>query len=404
MRTQKACGIIIEYNPMHNGHIYHLKSTHNLTCPDHIIAVMSGNFVQRGQPAILDKFARTKAAILCGVDMVIELPAVYSTASAEAFAYAACYLLDATNIVDSICFGSEHGNINELLTLAHLLINESEHYKLALKKHLKTGVSFPSARMLSIKEIYPKIADIIKQPNNILAIEYLKAINSQKLNLKPFTITRTGGSHNADKILKGYASAKTIRHHISQHKDIFKLLPYMPKASFNELSNACNNLSINTLDNYSDILHYILKSTKKEDLKAISGISEGMEGRIIYAAKNLYSITDILDLAKTKRYTYTALSRAVLHIILSIKKSEALEKPQYIRVLGVKKEKRELLSKLNNNACLPVIINPKDIAKLPKKAQNQIQKELYASEIYNLGLKPNKQKETSELSEPLIVV
>jgi len=229
----KALGLIVEYNPFHNGHLYHLQQSRAVTGCEYVICVMSGNFIQRGEPALVNKWARARMALLSGVDLVLELPAVYAVSSAEFFAYGAVKILDSLGIVDSICFGSESGRIEDLDFIAGIVSEEPEPYKLFLKENLDKGLSFPAAREAALKSYLasgPKSCDdirsLLNSSNNILGIEYLKALKRLKSRIKPHTIRRISNSYHTGELTGAISSATAIR------KNIFDSVSLPEKAKF----------------------------------------------------------------------------------------------------------------------------------------------------------------------------
>lgn len=222
-------GIIVEYNPFHNGHLYHLQTSKELTKCDYTIAVMSGNFVQRGEPAIVDKWKRTQMALKAGIDLVIELPVVYATSTAENFAYGAVKLLDSLKIVDCFSFGSEKGDLNELTKIAEILLEEPIYYRKALKEYLKSGITFAKARELALQKVINnnEIEKILQTSNNILAIEYLKSLKKIGSSITPFTIKRKGSLYTSLELKGEFASASSIRKHIFE-KGLEGLEKYIP--------------------------------------------------------------------------------------------------------------------------------------------------------------------------------
>ena len=387
------CGIIVEYNPLHNGHVYHLERA--LSLGRRVVAVMSGNFVQRGEPAIYDKFKRTRAALLSGVDMVLELPCGFATASAELFAYGAVKTLACTNIVDYLCFGAEAESIEPLYALAKLLSDEPPEYIAPLRAALSEGLSYPRARHLALKAARPDIADIVNEPNNILGIEYLKAIVKNNLDITPVAIQRTGRGHNEGDIKEGYASAKAIRRHIWAKEPTSRLKAFMPRGSFDITAAAVHENAICHIDLLSPILHFILKLQKNKGVSKIYSEREGIGNRLYEAARHNSGISGILAAAKTKRYTHTYLSRLIIHTLLNLERSP--QEPMYIRVLGIRKEARPLLGLLSKNAALPVITNP-------KQAQAALSQDLFATELYNIALKQNNIPELDEFRQGLIIL
>ena len=374
MKNLKIAAIIAEYNPFHNGHLYHIRKAKEIF--DYIIIIMSGNFVQRGEPAIINKFARTKMALLGGADVVIELNSVAATHSAEGFAKGAINLIDSCNIAQFICYGAEDDNLKDHQEIAKILAFENDAYKFLLRQELSKGLSYPKARYNALKEICPKIADIINSPNNILSVEYLKAILSQNSNLEPVLIKRQGGEHNSQNIGVDYASATAIRNHMNSNQPITDLEPFMPSYSLNILQKS----SKNTLDNYSQIFQYILKT---KGLLAFDGISieEGLKIRIINAAAKEYKISNIINLAKTKRYTYSSIKRAIMQVLLEINKNDAIN-PHFIRILGFRKQSQILLKLLKQHSKLPIVIN---LQNAPEEIKPELEKELKISSLYHIN-------------------
>lgn len=375
-------GIIVEYNPFHNGHKLHIDKTKQNHNADKIIAVMSGNFVQRGEPAVLDKFKRTRAALLNGVNIVLELPAIYSTSAADIFAYGSIDILNKTNIIDGVCFGSEAGQLEAMLESSEILSNESEEFKNLLSIELSSGCSYPKARLNALEKLLKKDLSFLNQPNNILALEYLKALKLTKSNIKPLTIQRESADFHSTSIEADIASATAIRKAIFE-KDFNKILNVVPKNTYDYYSDSMNFSSIN---DYTTILHYLLRIKSNFELSEIADITEGLENRILKLA-DFKSITDLIADLKTKRYTYTKLQRALLHIILDIKKSDiSLKKSNpYIRVLGFRRDSSNLLSELCKKASVPVLTNLKNADKLlDKDAMDFLKKELIISNVYNI--------------------
>jgi len=231
----KILGIIAEYNPFHNGHNYQIQKAKQITNADAIVVIMSGNFVQRGEPAILDKWTRTHMALCSGADIVIELPVIYATASAEYFAYAAVKLFHDMGIITDICFGSELGEIVPLQQIAKLLLQETEQFRNILKQQLQNGVSYASARAIALSKIYPNSEALLSQPNNILAIEYLKALLKLDSHISPHTIARKNSDYNSITLShQNMASASALRNAIAQN-NIKQISHYMPSECYNIL-------------------------------------------------------------------------------------------------------------------------------------------------------------------------
>ena len=401
----KVCGIITEYNPFHNGHAYHLAESRRATGAEDVIAVMSGDFVQRGEPAIIDKYRRAQMALGCGVDIVLELPVVWATASAEGFADGACRLLAATNIVNAVCFGSEAGEIAPLMDIARHLCSETADFKDVLKKQLATGASFPAARGLAVAATLGEAAaDILNHPNNILGIEYLKSILKNDLKIMPHTIRRRGAAHNSGEFFGDTASAGAIRRHVLSGGEVAQLLPLMPGDSFWVLAGEHRDGAINYLDNFSPYFHHALFLTPKERLADFSGLPTSMQNRLVAAAREHFLISDVLAAAKSKSFTHTALQRAVLRIVLGIRADAITQDIPYIRVLGFRRKKEALLRRLHAAASVPVITNLKHTHNLPKNARNLLDLEISATRAYWLGLKPYGVPEKNEFAAPMVIL
>lgn len=395
-------GIITEYNPFHNGHLFHINKSKELTKCKNCIVVMSGNFVQRGEPAIFDKFLRTKMALLNGADIVLELPLQFATSSAENFAMGAIDLLEKTGIVDKICFGTENGDLEILFKIAKILAKEDENYKNMLYKELKKGISFPKARQNVIESILKKDVNFLSMPNNILAIEYLKALIKLNSKIKPFTIKRQSSLFHSKEILGAVASATAIRLAFKENRinDIKKCIP----KNCYDLICGLGNYKIPSIDDYSSILNYILKTDELEKIRNISEISEGIENRILKNS-DTFLISELIEKVISKRYTKTRIQRAFLSIILQKTKEEEIinkiKLNQYIRVLGFKKESVSILNEISKKSNLPIITNLKKYKSLDKFIQNNIEKSIMATDIYNIG--KNKIK-NYEFYQPIIVL
>lgn len=404
-------GLIAEYNPFHNGHLYHIKKAKEVTGSDFVIVVMSGNYVQRGEPAFCDKYLRTSMAILNGASLVIEIPVMYATSSAEYFAFAAVSLLEKTGIVNSICFGSECGDIEVLKNISNILVEEPPLYKNILKKHLDEGMSFPNARALAISHFSSINADILNNPNNILGIEYLKSLKILNSKMKAFTIERQISSYNSISIENEISSATAIRH-FSSKNDFDSILKTMPKNAFDIFINSIEKNDAPVLyNNFSHIFHYIIKLCENKQLKDILDITEGLENRIVSSSEKKFLISDIVYLIKTKRYTYTKIQRAILHILLDIKKNDfdIFNKnggPQYLRVLGFDKECEFLLKDITQKASLPLVLNLKYAKNNLSKLQlSMLEKELKSTDLYYLGLSDNKTRvKNIEYTKPLVII
>jgi len=383
----RTVGIIAEYNPFHNGHAYHIEASKEITGSQLVVAVMSGSFVQRGEPAIIDKYARTLMALRNGIDLVIELPVSYALSSAENFAKGAVSLLTRCGIVDCLCFGSEHGRVEELKRTACLLSDEDKLFKKRINKELGAGRSYPAARERAVSAAGAS-AELLRSPNNILGIEYLKALIKTQSPLEPYTLRRAGAGYNSVSIDEHMPSASAIRQ-AALGGQLEKARPGMPESCYDiMLREAERFLSFN---DFSLLVHSKLM---REDLNWLSGIldvTEGLENKIIKESESHFLLEDLAAAVKSKRYTAARLRRIFMHILLNISKQELEEfekagGPGYVRVLGFRKESAFLLKALSDKSSLPVVINLKeDIETLEGSAKRQLEKELLASDLYYIA-------------------
>lgn len=375
-------GIIAEYNPFHNGHLYHLQKAKEKTGADCTIVVMGGNFLQRGEPALWNKWVRTKMALLAGIDLVIELPFVFATQDAHRFAQAGVSILNALGIVDYITFGCENDNMETFSEVAQLVRKEPFHFKKILKSELKKGFNYPKAREKSILSFFQKyrpdltkkqldeLTHLLRQSNNILALEYIIALQSLNSFLKPLPILRIGSDFSENRWEGEYSSATAIRKLISRYycstkkSDLNKIKASLPATTFQiileELERGINPIFESSL-NQSVIAK--LRSTSVFDLKEINGIQEGLENLLKKAADAAGNIEELVEMVKSKRYTYTRIKRIILHCLFNLSKKEILvfnkNGPQYGRVLGMSHKGRIMLKKAKLTSRLPLILSMK---------------------------------------------
>ncbi|WP_066090768.1 nucleotidyltransferase [Anaerotignum neopropionicum] len=360
----KTIGIITEYNPFHLGHQYMIEEAKKKTGADRVVVVMSGNFVQRGEPAFFSKWTRAKAALTNGVDMVLELPVLFATANAETFACAAVRILEETGLVDTLCFGSESGDLATLQEAAKLMSNETEEFRSLLKANLDEGMSYPTARSKALEMISSINSEILSQPNHILALEYLKALARYQCKMLPMTIKREGAAYHGTSLEDKFASASAIRRGISEDQTR-AALKQVPENCF-DLYNDALSLGMAPIvwKNYAGPLNYKLRAMSAEELRNIFEVTEGLENRILRSIDTCYEVEDIIEFIKSKRYTRTKIQRILLHILLDIKETEVdyfMKKSRmpYIRVLGFRKENAEILGDLTINTKCPVLTNLK---------------------------------------------
>ncbi|MFW5981318.1 MAG: nucleotidyltransferase [bacterium] len=417
-------GIITEYNPFHYGHLYHLHKGKEISNSDTVICIMNGNFVQRGKLAFMDKWSRTKMALANGVDLVIELPLIYGIRSAEYFSDGAIQLLEASGIVKKLVFGSEAGDISLLKKASQILKEEDQYFQDRLQNYLTTGKSFPHARSLALKDflhyqaeenemLIEELEKTLMEPNNILGIEYLKSLEKIKSKIEPFTIQRKGSAYHQQN-LDQIASATAIRKKIQQ-EGYPAVKEYLPEESYKIIQEEFQKNKIELIqDHFSMMMLANLRKRNPEELLQFAEIENGLENRILEQAQLSANLSELLENIKTKAFTQTRIQRNLLHIFFDIKKSDfqELDKhgPQYIRVLGVKKGSENLLSKLDKEASLPVVINPAQfIQDINPASKNPLIKSLsydiIASDIYSLLYKDTKLRQgRKDFSHPLIKI
>ena len=382
--------IIGEYNPFHNGHLYHIKESKGLTNSDYTILIMSGNFVQRGAPALIDKWKRSQMAIENGIDLVVELPVLYGSIQ----------ILNSLKIVNTLSFGSECGNISLLNDFTQVLTSEPPEYKSLLGHELSKGLSFPKARenalMLYLGDIR-KYSNILNSPNNTLGIEYLKALQLSKSKIKAFTLQRQSSDHNSLKVENGFSSGTAIRNMIFEN-DFDSLFSVMPKSSYEILIDALRSGEyIADLSSFEKEIIFKLRNMYIEEIAELPDVSEGLENLIKESVSNCNTLDELIEKIKSKRYTRTRIQRILLYALLGYTKSdyEILKKNPvpYIRVLGFNDKGKELLSLISkNNKKLNVITSVKQFMDKNKKSKSWIsllEKDILSTDIYTLGYSNN---------------
>lgn len=404
----KVLGIVCEYNPFHNGHLYHLSESIKETEPDYSVAIISGNFVERGNTALINKWARTEMALQSGFDMVIELPTIYAISSAENFASGAIKILNSFKCDTTLSFGSECGDIYPLQSFADILVKEPPEYVTMLNHELAKGLSFPKARenaMLMYINDIRNSANVLSGSNNILGIEYLKQIIKSGNKINPITFKRIGGDYNSTTSIRNIASATAIREMLLEKKSVAK---YMPKSSYSilkrELGSGRFVLDVSQFE--SEIL-YKLRCMSIEQIANLPDVSEGLEFKIKEAADSCNTLNDLVFMIKSKRYTLTRINRIMLYALLNITKQDYIDSQKvtpYIRVLGVSENGKHLLSELSRNKKLNVITSVKQFMEESnnKVLKNMLQKDILASNIYTLKYKRNS-KSNLDYTTKLIV-
>ncbi len=375
----KICAIICEYNPFHNGHIYQMQEAKRLSGADAVLCIMSGNFVQRGESAVMDKYTRARHAVTAGADVVLELPTPFATANAELFAKGATHILSSIPAVTTLSFGAENADERAFLTAAQQLNEEPEEVSLRIKKYTAEGVSFAKARAIAWQNRIPN--SLLSSPNNILALEYTKALLSLRSNIKILPIRRVGAGYNDKNLEDEYASATAIRNALSDEK---RLLKYLPDFVLNELP-ARLETSLDELEKYA-----ILRNST-EDIAQTCDCSEGLENAMKKAAELPASLVDTLTSA---RYTSSRIRRIALQNLLQIPKRlifDALRAPLYLRILGANKDRKELFSLLKESGT-PLLVRAHDEDQLQGIAKEVFERDIFAEKVYALLYPKNKRR------------
>lgn len=407
----KIAAVIAEYNPFHNGHLYQLNTLRETVGADFIVVVMSGDFMQRGEPAIIDKYARCRTALECGADAVFELPVYFALASAEYFAQGAVSLLDKLGVIDALYFGSECGDLGLLCECADIIADESDDYKQALNLHLKSGKSFPLARNEAVKAVSPfhskEIDAVFSSPNNILALEYIKALKQRKSFVTPLTLKRTGADFHADTLSNNqFTSANAIR----------KSLLDLDKDALSDLTGHVPNACVEALrdnpllfpNDFSQILLYKLLQTADlhDGFAHFYDVGTELSNVIVSNVMNFFSLEAFAHLCKSKNLTYTRICRALMHILLDMTQEHAdllkqYDYCQYARLLGFRSKngQSEVLSRIGKNTAIPIISSPsKGLRDLTGNALISLKTDIHTANVYE-GIKSQKMTHMSPLNE-----
>lgn len=353
----KAVGLVVEYNPFHNGHQYHLHTSKNETNADVVIAVMSGSFLQRGEPALVSKWTRTEMALRGGADLVFELPYVYCTQHAEHFAYGAILLLEAAGC-DTFCFGSEQGKIEPFLSLYQLMKEKKAEYDQYVVKYISEGNSYPKASSLAFHELVSDVLDLpdLTKPNNILGFQYVKAALDHSFRIKPCTIRRIHSDYHDQELPdQPIASATSIRKALMRQQDLESTSSYLPSESFLLLRSYGE---FHDWEKYWPLLKYKIMSSSTDELEAIYEAEEGIQYRMKENVLEASSFNEFVSKVKTKRYTWTRIQRLCVHILNHVKKEQmksAMNQNSYLRILGMTEKGRKYLNLNKKKIELPLI-------------------------------------------------
>lgn len=392
-----AVGIIAEYNPFHNGHAYHIRKAKELANAEYVVVVMSGDFVQRGSPAIYDKYTRTAMALSCGADLVLEIPSVFASSSAEDFASCAVALLNGLGAVDSLCFGSESGDMEKLSAIATILANEPAIYSEELRIQLKKGAAFPKARnaaLVTSGAVREEDASILSSPNNILGIEYLKAIYRQNASLIPLTIERNGSDYHdplltPDRFCSATGLRKALKEtdHLSSEETIFDYVPEPVKLKILESKPLY-------YDDFNLLLNTALLRLSMEGIpfQNFADVSDELAARITKQLPDYHTFEEKINQLKTRQYTYTRISRALLHILLGTTNQLTAAGRQagyapYARILGFKKTSVPLMGEIKKRGSIPLIAKTAGAETgFTGAAASMLRHDFYSSHIYQTVL------------------
>ncbi len=376
----RIAGIIAEYDPFTNGHAYHIEKTKDVSRADFVVAVMSGDFTQRGRPALLDKWTRSMLAVKNGADLVLELPFCYAASGAEYFARGAVGILEGLGIIDAVSFGSESGDIEELSFVAHFLNEEPDEYRRAIRRHLEMGISFPRARELAVNECLGIDAGrILKSPNNILAIEYLKHI----AGMTPVTVKRESpyGMQELPDDEGAFASAGAVRKAV-RTGSISGTAPFVPENVYEEIVSAyADEGAAGMIERrYFDMIRSVILREPAERLADIEGAVEGIENRMKKEIRMHGTLEEYASSLKSKRYTRTAIDRLLLHTAVGMTKEDMAQAAPYARVLAMNDNGAEILAQARGVTGIPVVTNINKYAVLPETARFDV----LASDLYNI--------------------
>ena len=434
----KVTGIIAEYNPFHKGHKYQIDYCKKKLNSDYVIVAMSGDYVQRGTPALLPKHVRAEMALRCGADLVLEMPVSVSTASAEAFAMGGVSMLDGLHIVDSLCFGSEYGKVSALMELAEILVEEPEEYRQLLKEFLNNGLSFPSARCQALTEYFRnprnftgddfdgvltpllnQIVQILNSPNNILGIEYCKALLRLKSNIKPVTLKRQGmGYHETLAETDGsdrfsctdgntFASASAIRELLKATltpETISRIASQVPDEISLLLASSLQRNEFLTEDALDPLLSYCILKENADSFCSYLDVSRDLAERIMNRSNELNGFLQAASFLKTKELTQSRIQRALLHIILGIREVPATV--PYARVLGFRRESSTLLKEIKDSSSIPLITKLADAnSLLDESGRSLLYETVFSSNLYEkLLCRKNGRKFVHEYQKQLVIL
>jgi predicted nucleotidyltransferase len=392
----RTVGLITEYNPFHNGHLHHLQESLRVTGADASVAVMSGHFLQRGEPALVDKWARTEMALAAGVDLVLELPFPFASNSAPHFAMGAVQTLNALGVVDALCFGSESGDIASLDDLAAVLVDKEEEIKVMTAARLREGVNYPTARAEALARLAPGLSvEQVASPNNILGIEYLRVLRKTGSQINPHTIKRLGAGYHDTCVVGQVASATGIRKRLAEGDDVVALIPENCGKVLAKALQAGHRLDMGKLF----VALQALLLQEPETFTDIYLVSNGVQQRLSLAALKARNFGEVTDQVKSKQWTLTRVQRTMMYVLLRARANEMQSflqaGPLFLRVLGNSERGRQLLARARKRKTLPIIADPakanntlrkfyRNDATLGQLAVTMLQYDLRATQLYGL--------------------
>ena len=384
--------IVSEYNPLHNGHLLHLRKSLDITNADFSIAVISGNFVQRGDTSLVNKWVKAEMALKAGFDIVIELPTLYAISSAENFAEGAIKILESLGIVDYISFGSEIGELEPIDNLANILYKEPKELSNFISQIIRTGVSYPKAREMALMQVFGNnetYKQLLTNPNNILGVEYLKALKKYKSKITPITIKREYSDYNSNSIKNGIASSTAIRTMLLNNKNIHTVIPYETYELLDKEKS--DGKMITSLKIFEKEIIYSLRKMSVQDIANLPDVSEGLENRIKLAVNNCNNLEELISNIKSKQFRQTRIQRILLYALLGISQrdmSMSRRVNPYIRVLGFNKHGKKIISAIaKQNPRVHVVISVKNFLEntMDYRLSNMLSKDILATNIYTLG-------------------
>ena len=394
----RVVGIIAEYNPLHNGHIYHLERARQLSGADYCIVVMSGNFAQRGEPACADKFLRAEWAVRAGADLVLELPSVYAVASAERFALGGVRTLLGTGVVTDLAFGCEAQDIGLLRRLSEILITEPPRFREALHRHLSFGKAYPRARRDALCDygVSPDMLDAIEKPNNILALEYLRALNACAPDVRALPITRIGSGYHDQTLSGTLSSATAIRKSLdSGDTAVLEAMPVFVGGAL-----LYDRKYPITERHFSSMLLYALRTMPPEAIAALPDVGEGFENVISRAAKRVVTLDAFYAEIKSKRYTLARCKRIAVNAMLGITAEQAYATIRahdsvYLHALAFSDASRGLLSEIGKRRVAPLILRHSDIGACPPLTQQNLRTDALATDLFAIASESDLRRDSS---------